>query len=729
MKISVIVTTYNHEKYIAQCLESILCQTGDFEMEVILGDDNSTDHTREIAQQFEQKDPQVVLLLPARPNLGITKNLKRCLDACSGNYIAICEGDDYWTDSTKLQKQMAFLESHPAYSMCFNAFTIYFEANGRSEPFQDQLLLEKDFLTTEALIEQNYIGNFSCCMYRTEIVRKLPDPLFEIFTVDWIFNICCSQFGEIGFIRDRMSVYRKHASGAWAGKSELESLHQILPLIDTYNEFLGYQYDAHFRKYKEKVLHLIELSQANSRDNSHGNGRNLLPLPLAKTRSWLGQRGRSAYRRTRAAGARVWNEALKPLLRPSVRRMRNLKARLSHQAHLTLHKIRKLKTKHTDLLILDTIFPHPLSPFRFHEFIKYLEYFPRSMVLSTGEHLPALKEKRPIGMIIEEFEKEYSRLKGRTAVITHELDLYDAKLAYVMFLYNMKVFLDALEEKKIPFVFTLYPGGGFEIDKPQSDAELTKIFRSPQFRRVIVTQRITYDYLIRKGFCTPEQIDFIYGVVTPMPFAAADGRKLHFGFGKDTLDICFVAHKYMEHGIDKGYDVFIESAKKISRQHENIRFHVVGSFTKTDIPIDEIEGKITFYGLQKPEWFDNFYLDKDIVLSPNIPFTLLEGSFDGFPTASCTEAGLRKVAMFCTDELDLNIKFIDGTDIVLIPHDSDKIVDILNYYYDHPLELKRIAENGSVRIRDVYSDENQMLPRIRILEKELNEVKQHARSL
>jgi glycosyltransferase involved in cell wall biosynthesis len=155
MKISVIVTTYNHEKYIAQCLESILCQTGNFQMEVILGDDSSSDHTREIAQQFEQKYPQVVLLLPAGPNLGITKNLKRCLDACSGNYIAICEGDDYWTDSTKLQKQTALLESHPAYSMCFNAFTIYFEDTGRSEPFQDQLALDKDFLTTEALIEKN----------------------------------------------------------------------------------------------------------------------------------------------------------------------------------------------------------------------------------------------------------------------------------------------------------------------------------------------------------------------------------------------------------------------------------------------------------------------------------------------------------------------------------------------------------------------------------------------
>lgn len=728
MKISVIVTTFNHEKYIAQCLESIRCQTGDFQMEVIIGDDSSTDHTRAIAQRFQEEYPETFSILPALPNLGITKNLKRCLDACSGYYVAICEGDDYWTDSSKLQKQMTLLESQPNYSMCFNAILIYFEESSRFEPYRDQLLLNKDFLTTEELIEQNYIGNFSCCMYRTEVVRKLPDQLFEIFTVDWMFNICCSQFGKIGFIRDRMSVYRKHASGAWAGKSELESLYQILPLIEMYNEFFSYKYDPYFKTYKAKVTHLINNIQKNGKSNQRRNDIKTILRPLAKTKSFLGQQGRRVYRKINAVGIQAWHGTLKPLLRPSVRRMRSLKAGIDQQARLTLHRLRKMKNKKSDLLILDTIFPHPLSPFRFHEFINYLDYFPHSVVLSTGEHFPALKEKRSLSKIIEEFEKEYSKFKGRTTVITHALEFHEAKLAYSMFLYNMKVFLDALEEKKIPFVFTLYPGGGFEIDKSKSDAELGKIFSSPQFRKVIVTQKITYEYLIRKGFCTPEQMEFIYGVVTPIPLVSANGRKLHFGFGKATLDICFVAHKYMERGIDKGYDVFIESAKKISRQHGNIRFHVVGSFTHADIPVEEIADKITFYGLQKPEWFDNFYLDKDIILSPNIPFTLLEGSFDGFPTASCTEAGLRRVAMFCTDELDLNVKFIDRTDIVIIPHDSNKIVDILNYYYDRPLELKKLAENGAARIQEVYSYENQMLPRIRILEQELNKAKEHRRS-
>ncbi len=563
MKISVIVTTFNHEKYIAQCLESIRCQKGDFQMEVIIGDDSSTDHTRAIAQQFQEKYPEIFAVLPAGPNLGITKNLKRCLDACSGKYIAICEGDDYWTDTNKLQKQMIFLESHPDYSMCFSALIIYYEDIDKFEPYQDQLRLSQDVLTTEELIEQNYIGNFSCCMYRTDVVKNLPDKLFEMFTVDWMFNISCSQFGKIGFIRDRMSVYRKHSSGAWAGRSEVENLHHILPLIDVYNEFFDYKYDAYFTKYKAKVIHLINNIQKNGKVNPRRNGVKMILGPLAQTKSFLGQQGRLVYRKINSARMQIWNGTLKPLLRPSVRKIRSLRTTMHQQARLTLHRLRKLKTKRSDLLILDTIFPHPLSPFRFYEFINYLDHFPRSMVLSTGEHFPALKEKRSLSNIIEEFEREYSHFKGRTSVITHALEFHEAKLAYIMFLYNMNVFLDALEEKKIPFVFTLYPGGGFEIDKPKSDAQLMRIFASPQFRKVIVTQKITYDYLIRKGFCIPEQIEFIYGVVTPMPLVTTNSRKKHFGMEKNTLDICFVAHKYMERGIDKGYDVFIESAKKI----------------------------------------------------------------------------------------------------------------------------------------------------------------------
>ena len=205
-------------------------------MELIIGDDCSTDNTRIITQHFQEMYSNIILL-PAAPNLGITKNLKRCLDACSGDYIAICEGDDYWTDTRKLEKQKIFLDSHPGYSMCFSAIMIYFEERNRFEPHHDQLFLNKNVLTTEDLIEQNYIGNFSCCMYRTSAIRQLPPGIFDIFTVDWMFNIACSRIGAIGFIRDWMSVYRKHPQGAWAGREELGKLKELRHLIDVYNRF------------------------------------------------------------------------------------------------------------------------------------------------------------------------------------------------------------------------------------------------------------------------------------------------------------------------------------------------------------------------------------------------------------------------------------------------------------------------------------------------------------
>ncbi len=635
-KISVIITSYNHERYIKQCMDSILDQEGNFNLEIILGDDCSTDKTPEILQQYCEKYPAIIRMMPEQENMGVTKNLKRCLDACQGDFIAICEGDDYWTDEFKLQKQMECLEAHKDYSMCFSAFMIFYEDRNEISPFNEQVSLQKDVITTEDLIRINYIGNFSCCMYRSESVRRLPGEIFEVFTVDWMFNMACGEIGGIGFIRDTMSVYRKHSDGLWAGKPVALQQKQLITLIDVYDELLSKRYHAQFENLKSSI--------------------NAVYLQ-------------------------------------------------------------------NDLLILDTVFPHPLSPFRFQEFTSYFDYFLKSKVLTTGEHLLALNESRNIQEVIEEFEEEYPEYKGRTIATSHNIGPYHGRLAYTVFFNNMKVFLESLERQQIPFIFTLYPGGGFELDKSECDEILVKIFNSPQFRKVIVTQKLTLEYLINKKLCHPDKIEFIFGVVTPLELLKPYEGKRHFGFEKETLDICFVAHKYMPRGIDKGYDVFIEVASKLTKIHENIYFHVVGNFSEEDIPIHGLGEKIKFYGLQKKEWFNNFYRDKDIILSPNIPFTLAAANkaFDGFPTASCTEAGLRNVAILCTDPLELNISFTDGQEIVIIPHDSEAIVNRINDLYSNPEKLREIAENGSTKIREIYSYENQLSPRIKILEEMLKE--------
>jgi len=98
------------------------------------------------------------------------------------------------------------------------------------------------------------------------------------------------------------------------------------------------------------------------------------------------------------------------------------------------------------------------------------------------------------------------------------------------------------------------------------------------------------------------------------------------------------------------------------------------------------------------------------------------GSFDGFPTATCVDAGLRKTAIFCTDELGLNTKFADREELVIIPHDAGQVTSILEYYYQHPEEIRSIAERGSRRIKQLYSYEAQILPRINLLRREI----QHA---
>jgi glycosyltransferase involved in cell wall biosynthesis len=115
MVLSIGVLTYNHVFFIRQCLESILTQRVSFDYEIVVGDDASTDGTKEILQQYQRNYPDKFVLLLGDDNQGISANYKRVLQNCHGKYIALCEGDDYWTAKDKLQKQVDFLESHPEY--------------------------------------------------------------------------------------------------------------------------------------------------------------------------------------------------------------------------------------------------------------------------------------------------------------------------------------------------------------------------------------------------------------------------------------------------------------------------------------------------------------------------------------------------------------------------------------------------------------------------------------
>jgi glycosyltransferase involved in cell wall biosynthesis len=249
-KISVIILSYNHEKFIKKCLDSILIQKGDFELEIILGDDKSQDNTRKILENYQKNHPKIIKQLPLNENMGVTKNLERCLKAVTGDYVAICEGDDYWTDPYKLKKQANFLDEKQHCSMCFNSILINFMDDTEKNYISPNL--SEESYTTHDLILENFIGNFSCCMYRSDVVKNLPKELFDLFTVDWFFNISCSEYGYIGFLNEQMSVYNIHSGGLWSGKSSDEKIADMDKYIDSYNEFLSYKYDTEFKQFKEK---------------------------------------------------------------------------------------------------------------------------------------------------------------------------------------------------------------------------------------------------------------------------------------------------------------------------------------------------------------------------------------------------------------------------------------------------------------------------------------------
>ena len=651
-KVSVCFITYNQERYVAKAIESVLAQRTDFAIELVIGEDCSSDRTGEICRQYRNRHPDIIRLVQRPLNVGAVGNYLRTYAMCRGTYVAFLEGDDYWVDPNKLQTQVDFLDAHPQFAICCHDVLVVDE-NGQGE---DTLLAgTAEDTTVEELCRGDYIATASCVV-RNRLLERFPDWLYGLQGCDWALDILHAEHGRIRFLPQAMAVYRVHGASVWSSKPAEDKYAATLDTIGLINRETDYRYALSFQVFEQRIRYLLKGLAA---ERAPAATVAMLPVDPATVEA--------------------------PWAAP------------------------------VDLVILDDVFPHPLSAFRFQEFHAYLEAIPSTMVYSTGASLAWLDPTRTIDEVIDDGCREHPMLRGRVHRFRPEVRL-DATLAYMVFMGNAISFLQTVERDGIPFVFTLYPGGYFAINLPERDEQMRRVFDSPCFRKVIVTQRITQDYLLEKGFCRPEQIALIYGVVTPLANIGRDiAGKRHYGIDKAQLDICFVAHKYSADGADKGLDVFMAVAKALARRHDNIVFHIVGGFGVDDVDVGDLEGRVHFYGLRNPEWFATFYLDKDIILSPNLPFKLGEGYFDGFPTGCCTDAALHGVAMFCTDILKLNTVFEPDRDIVILPYNVQRIVETIGRYIDHPVELKAIAQRGRQRCVEVYGYDSQIAPRIDLL--------------
>ncbi len=374
-----------------------------------------------------------------------------------------------------------------------------------------------------------------------------------------------------------------------------------------------------------------------------------------------------------------------------------------------------------ELIILDDIFPYALSSFRIAEYSGYLQNIPTAVVYSSATAFGYVKETRPLTEVIAEYAVQHPLL-ARRVVPFHPLRKLRGRLGYVMFLHNAYGFLEVLEANKLPFVMQLFPGGNFRLNEAESDRQLARVCGSPCFRYIITTQNIIRDYLVAKGFCRPEQISCVYGLVQPLGLLLGSGvARPAYPAGKATLDVCFVAGKYMPEGRDKGYDLFVAAAKLLAPQFPALRFHVVGSFSETDIPVDELGERITFYGSRPTAWFVDFYARMDAIVSPNRSFVLAPGAFDGFPTGCCVEAGAAGVAVFCTDDLGQNGGFFtDGEDIVLLAAEAADVARKLAPYLAEPGRLRALGRATRGRMARLYDEQARLADRLAVINAQLN---------
>jgi hypothetical protein len=379
------------------------------------------------------------------------------------------------------------------------------------------------------------------------------------------------------------------------------------------------------------------------------------------------------------------------------------------------------------IIILDDIFPHLLSAFKIAEYNTYLARYPNAVVYSTGTSFKYLNDTRSFQEVLQDYLEYYPQFKSRVFEFSPDLmPILRGRLVYLIFLNNTFNFIDLIEKSQIPFIFTLYPGGGFIPDDEESDQKLFRVCSSKYFQKVIVTQKYIGDYLINKKMCTPDQVELIYGVVTSIETIIPDQLdKKYYKLNKETFDICFVAHKYMIRGLNKGYDVFIEVAKILYNLHgSNIVFHVVGNFDEKDIEVSELKDNIKFYGTRTTDWFPQFYANMDIIMSPNIPLHYImpevkKSVIDGFPTGCCVEAGFCGTVVFCTDTVNQNIAFKNAEDIVIIPRDIEAICTLVSRYYHNPQALYELSRIGQHSFRKIFKLENQMEPRLRLISEAL----------
>lgn len=267
--------TYNHGKFIRETLDSFVTQQTNFPFIALVADDGSTDDTPIIIQEYAQKYPNIIKPILHPKNLGVWENILSVYTLIESEFVALCEGDDYWTDINKLQKQVDFLKGNEDYSICFHPVVKKWEDHSEADSIFPSPALR--FFKTTLSMNNMMIDNFmatNSVVYRWKVTQNLLDSLQKDFSPqDYFFHLYHAKVGKIKFLNETMGVYRKHFGGVWMGAGETDNWYAK----NTYSHvrlsqeierwFDGDKFYTKYYMIRELVVRMALLEQRNRKES------------------------------------------------------------------------------------------------------------------------------------------------------------------------------------------------------------------------------------------------------------------------------------------------------------------------------------------------------------------------------------------------------------------------------------------------------------------------------
>lgn len=262
---------YKHGEFVGQAIESIVTQETDFKYNLLIAEDKSPDNTRQVCEGYAAKYPDKIILLPSDKNHGSMANFVRVLKECTAPYIAICEGDDYWTDTKKLQKQYDLMEQHLDMTLCFTDFKLVDEHDHPLPKYPDLPVKPRYTLKDVVNMRQNYIRTASL-FFRNILQYPYPDYFNKAINGDIALHILLLVKGDAILLPDVTMAYRKHSGGLTASPEHVANgENRLFGLIEQAHQYYG---EDHKDIFREGLSKRAEMMLMYGSKNLKGSARN-----------------------------------------------------------------------------------------------------------------------------------------------------------------------------------------------------------------------------------------------------------------------------------------------------------------------------------------------------------------------------------------------------------------------------------------------------------------------